>query len=196
MSDIVLRNVSKRFDEKQVLQDFSHTFREGSFTCIMGPSGGGKTTLLNLLTGFISPDRGPIDGLPERIAVVFQEDRLCEDFSALTNIRMVTGKKLSDEMIRRELEELGLSGSIDQPVDELSGGMKRRVAIVRAILYDADLILFDEASKGLDEERKKQVLDYIRRKTAGKTVIYITHDPEEAAYFGGDPVTVGNSESE
>ena len=87
---IELQNVSKAFGEKQVLQDFSHTFPEGELTCVMGPSGCGKTTLLSLLLGLEQPDAGKILGMEgRRKSAVFQEDRLCENASAVSNIRLV-----------------------------------------------------------------------------------------------------------
>ena len=88
---IELQNVCKAFGEKQVLQDFSHTFPEGELTCVMGPSGCGKTTLLSLLLGLEQPDAGKILGMEgRRKSAVFQEDRLCENASAVSNIRLVT----------------------------------------------------------------------------------------------------------
>lgn len=146
----------------------------------MGPSGCGKTTLLNILLGLERTDRGTITGLPGRMSAVFQEERLCEDFSAVTNVRLVTGKSVSDEEIARCLSSLGLSGSTHVPVRELSGGMKRRVAIARAVLAEGELLILDEPFKGLDEATRETVAAEMRRRTIGKTVVMVTHDPAEA----------------
>lgn len=184
MKDIICTNLSKAFENQSVLQDFNHTFAAGTITCIIGESGCGKTTLLNLLAGLVKPDAGTIDGVPEKIAYVFQEDRLCEDFNAIANIRLVCGN-MKKESIIQQLQEILPEENLFKPVGEYSGGMKRRVAIARAVCYDADCILLDEPFKGLDEELKNTVMDYVLKNAAGKTVICVTHDREEAAYLGG-----------
>lgn len=188
MKDLVLSNITKSYGERLVLENLSLCFPAGSVTCIMGPSGCGKTTLFNLITGSIKADAGTICGLPEKLSIVFQEDRLCESFSAVSNVRLVTGSSMSDREIVQHFEELGLGDSAYMPVCNLSGGMKRRVTIARAICYDAELILLDEALKGLDDERRHLTMDYIKRHSQGKTIICITHDPKEAEYMGGTTI--------
>lgn len=191
MSDIVLTEVTKRFAENTVLLKRSFRFPEGRISCVMGPSGVGKTTLLLLIAGLLKADSGEISGVPERIAFVFQEDRLCEDFNAAANVRLVTGRSVKPQKIREALLGLGLpEESLSQPVREFSGGMKRRVAIARALLYSPELLLMDEPFKGLDEELRRKVMDEIKARFRGKTVILVTHDPEEAAYLGGDVITI------
>jgi NitT/TauT family transport system ATP-binding protein len=183
---IELQNVSKSFGEKQVLQSFSHTFPEGELTCVMGPSGCGKTTLLSLLLGLEQPDSGRVLGMEgRRKSAVFQEDRLCDNFSAVANIRLVTGRTLPEKVILQHLEELGLSDSVRLPVSQMSGGMRRRVAIARAVCCGPELLLLDEAFKGLDEQCRRDTAAYIRRHTAGASVLCVTHDPEEATLLGG-----------
>lgn len=185
MMDLVLSNITKSYGDRLVLEDLSLTFPAGSITCIMGPSGCGKTTLFNLITGTIKADSGTISGVPDRLSIVFQEDRLCESFSAISNIRLVTGDRMSNEEIMEHFEELGIADSAHMPVCNLSGGMKRRVTIARAICYDSELILLDEALKGLDDERRHLTMDYIKKHSQGKTIICITHDPKEAEHMGG-----------
>ncbi|MBQ4290437.1 MAG: ABC transporter ATP-binding protein [Clostridia bacterium] len=185
MSDILLDRVSKSFGENRIISNLSLRIPEKSVTCILGPSGCGKTTLLNLIAGILSPDSGTITGVPEKRSFVFQEDRLCEDFSGYRNIRLVTGNKRSKEDIHRHLAELSLSEEREKPVREYSGGMKRRIALARAICYDADCIFLDEPFKGLDPDRKKETMDYVRRYTESKTVLFVTHDESEAKYLGG-----------
>jgi len=191
MTDIRLEGIVKSFDGRAVFDGLTLTIPAGETTCVMGPSGCGKTTLLNILAGLVKPDGGAVTGVPERVAFVFQEDRLCEAFLAVSNVRLVTGKRVSREAVAAALGELGLGESLDQPVASFSGGMKRRVAVARAVLYGAELLLLDEAFKGLDEERKRLTMDYIKAHTAGKTVVCVTHDPEEAAYLGGRIVELG-----
>ena len=181
---ITIDKLNKAYGDKQVLRDFSAKIPLGKTTVIMGPSGCGKTTLLNILMGFSSPDSGRLENLPERIGAVFQEDRLCEDFSVLSNVSMVLSKK--SESPRELLEKLGLGEELQKPVRTLSGGMKRRVAIARALCYNGDLLILDEAFKGLDEETKKAVMELVLRESAGKTVIAVTHDPEEASILSNN----------
>ena len=186
-----IQHLCKSFDGKMVLDHVSLTLESGGTACLMAPSGRGKTTLLRCIAGLETPDSGQITDLPERIAYVFQEDRLCDGFSAVDNIRLVTGKALGEGEIRRHLEELGLAGSLDQPVRELSGGMRRRVVISRAVCFGADLLLLDEPFKGLDDEARQQTADYILRHRGAAAILCVTHDREDAAALGGaDIVTL------
>ncbi len=180
-----IQHLCKSFDGKMVLDHVSLTLESGGTACLMAPSGRGKTTLLRCIAGLETPDSGQITDLPERIAYVFQEDRLCDGFSAVDNIRLVTGKALGEGEIRRHLEELGLAGSLDQPVRELSGGMRRRVVISRAVCFGADLLLLDEPFKGLDDEARQQTADYILRRRGAAAILCVTHDREDAAALGG-----------
>lgn len=180
-----IQHLCKAFDGKVVLDHVSLTLESGGTACLMAPSGRGKTTLLRCIAGLETPDSGQITDLPERIAYVFQEDRLCDGFSAVDNIRLVTGKALGEGEIRRHLEELGLAGSLDQPVRELSGGMRRRVVISRAVCFGADLLLLDEPFKGLDDEARQQTADYILRHRGAAAILCVTHDREDAAALGG-----------
>ena len=180
-----IQHLCKSFDGKVVLDHVSLTLESGGTACLMAPSGRGKTTLLRCIAGLETPDSGQITDLPERIAYVFQEDRLCDGFSAVDNIRLVTGKALGEGEIRRHLEELGLAGSLDQPVRELSGGMRRRVVISRAVCFGADLLLLDEPFKGLDDEARQQTADYILRHRGAASILCVTHDREDAAALGG-----------
>ena len=180
-----IQHLCKSFDGKVVLDHVSLTLESGGTACLMAPSGRGKTTLLRCIAGLETPDSGQITDLPERIAYVFQEDRLCDGFSAVDNIRLVTGKALGEGEIRRHLEELGLAGSLDQPVRELSGGMRRRGVISRAVCFGADLLLLDEPFKGLDDEARQQTADYILRHRGAAAILCVTHDREDAAALGG-----------
>ena len=176
--NLVLEHISKAYGEKTVLKDFSHTFPAGKRTCIMGPSGCGKTTLLRIILGLEAPDQGTMSGRPERVSAVFQENRLFEDFSALSNLVAVChhGDK---QVMADHLTELGLGDSLHKPVRTLSGGMKRRVAIARAVLAPGELIILDEPFTGLDKDTKEEVLTYLKHHTLGRTLIIVTHDPAE-----------------
>lgn len=182
---IIIDNLAKSYGEKLALPPFSAQVAAGEIVCLLGQSGCGKTTLLRLLLGLETPTSGAVIGLPDRIGAVFQEDRLCPAFSAMTNVSLALGRQAPKEEIVALLTDLGLSDALTKPARELSGGMQRRVAIVRSLLYPADLYLMDEPFKGLDEDTKKQVMDAVLARTKGKTLLVVTHDPEEARYLGG-----------
>jgi NitT/TauT family transport system ATP-binding protein len=183
--DIILSDLTKSFGENRVLDRFSATFPEHQLTCIMGASGCGKTTLLYMIMGLVQPDSGSVQGVPRSQSVVFQEDRLCENFNAVSNVRLVCPKTVAACSIIAHLESIGLKDSLAQPVSELSGGMKRRVAIVRAIMAQSDILLLDEPFKGLDDETKKTVISYIKDNMNNRTVILVTHNHDEAGAFEG-----------
>lgn len=175
--------VNKSFEGKPVIRDFSFHFEKAKRYGIMGPSGCGKTTLLNLLMGLVKPDAGQIRGQHRlRFSAVFQENRLLEPLTAYANVRLVTQTDRS--LIEELLVELGIPAeSLEQPVASYSGGMKRRVALCRALLAEYDLLLMDEPYKGLDEETRARVLTVVDRMTRGRTVILVTHDAEECAGY-------------
>ena len=177
--EIFSENLSKAYDEKKVLEHYSAIIREHQCSGIMGRSGSGKTTLLRILMGLEQADEGSIQGKLDRVSVVFQEDRLCEGFSAVANVSAALSRKVTRKQVEENLKTVGLEDSLNVPVRTLSDGMKRRVAIVRACMAEGDLLLFDEPIRGLDQETKRQVAEYIRRKTRGKTVIMTTHDEAE-----------------
>lgn len=177
---IVVKELSKQFDLRPVLRGFSHTFEDG-LTCIMGPSGCGKTTLLHILMGLLPMDGGGISGLEgKRISAVFQENRLCENLSAASNIRLVCGENVSPGDISDALGRVGLGECLRRPVRELSGGMKRRVAIVRALMAEFDVLFLDEPFQGLDAKTRLNVIAFLKERIVGKTVLMVSHDPSEA----------------
>ena len=179
MQDIVIRGLCKAFDGKQVLRDFSAALPAGQVTGLMAPSGAGKTTLLRILMGL-----GTITGLEGlRLSAVFQEDRLCENLNPVSNLRLVT-LALSRTAAAEALAAVGLTDCQRQPARELSGGMRRRVAILRALLAEYDLLFLDEPFKGLDQETKEIVMADTRRRCAGRTVLFVTHDPAELEALG------------
>lgn len=176
-------NVSKAYDGRPVIRDFSARFVPGSHTCLMGPSGCGKTTLLRLLMGLEAPDSGQIR-IPEgtRFSAVFQEDRLLNRLTAAANVRLAA--RASIAQAAELLLELGIPPEIlSQPVSTFSGGMKRRVALCRALLTEYDVLTLDEPYKGLDEDTRARVMRLVDVRTRGRTVILVTHAAEEAAGY-------------
>ena len=184
-------NLNKAFGTHIVLKDTSMTFPEGKRTVLMGDSGCGKTTLLRILMGLERRDSGEITGVPECVSAVFQEDRLLEGFNAVSNVAFATDRDITKEAILRHLAEVGLYDSAYQSVSELSGGMKRRVAIVRAILAKKELLLLDEPLKGLDEHSREQTAAYIKRHSEGVTTIIVTHDIDEVALMDAGLIHMG-----
>ena len=171
--------LSKSFDGKTVLSNVSIRLERGRHYCLMGSSGSGKTTLMNLLLGLLKPDSGTIRRAPDlKLSAVFQEDRLLEQMTAAANIALVS--KVPSAQIEKMLLELSISPeSLPQPVSTYSGGMKRRVALARALLAEYDALFLDEPYKGLDEQTRADVMAVVKRCAKGKTVLLITHDKTE-----------------
>ena len=192
MQNVRMKNISKTYGDKHVLNHVSKEFPMGETTVIMGASGCGKTTLLRILLGLEMPDSGEVTGMPEKVSVLFQEDRLCEDISAYENIALVLERKRTraqKDAQRRKIEQeavlVGITAEdLTQNVMELSGGMRRRIALLRALLYDADCVILDEPFKGLDAATKQIVMQYVKEKVVGRTTFLVTHDAAEADFFG------------
>ena len=177
--DIIIKDLCKSYSDNIVLDKLDAVIEKGKITCLMGPSGEGKTTLLNILMGFENADSGSIENIPAHKSAVFQEDRLCESFSAFTNVK-IANDSLTDEIVKEHLKLVGLEDAVNQTVSTLSGGQKRRVALVRAMLAEKDILFLDEPFKGLDESTKKTVTDYLAANTKKLTVVMVTHDADEA----------------
>ena len=156
--EIRAEKLCKAYHGTPVLQNVTFTAREG-VTCVMAPSGTGKTTLLRLLLGLEKPDSGSLTHC--RWSAVFQEDRLCEDYSAGKNVEMVLGNA---ESAAAALLKVLPAESLQKPCRELSGGMKRRVALVRAMEAKSKVILLDEPFTGMDAETRRQAEEYIRER--------------------------------
>ena len=148
-----------------------------------GRNGRGKTTLLRILLGLEKPDSGELMGMAVRWSAVFQEDRLLEGLDALGNLRFALGTDYEEAKAAAMLTALGLTWETGKPVREWSGGMKRRVALARALLYDAPLLVLDEPFKGLDETTARQCMDALARRAAGRAVLLVTHDAQEGDYL-------------
>lgn len=176
-----LKNVCKSYDGKTVLQDVSAEINKGETVLISGVSGRGKTTLLRIMMGLTPPDSGEALDIPKSIAAVFQEDRLPNGFTPYVCVKMTAPHGISRETILSHIAEVGLSDSVNKPVSQLSGGMRRRVAIVRAVVCGADTVFFDEPFTGLDRETKLKTIEYIKRHNQGKTMVFVSHDAEDEA---------------
>lgn len=177
--ELRVEKLCKSYGGQTVLRDV--TFEaHGGVTCIMAPSGSGKTTLLRILLGLEKADGGTVTPGGARWAAVFQEDRLLDQLSALDNLRFVLGAEFREEEARTLLAELGLDDVGGKRVRDFSGGMKRRLALARALLVPADILALDEPFAGLDEENRTRAIACIRKYAAGKTVLLVTHDETDA----------------
>lgn len=183
--DILMEKINKSYGDKEVLRDFTTKFEEGTVTFITGESGIGKTSIIRILMGLEGYQSGSIRGLEgKEISVVFQDDCLCDKLSLDKNLSMVLdGQQDKEQDLDRLLDLFGLEGYRYKRVAELSGGMKRRLAILRAILYPHNLMILDEPFKGLDEENKKLVMGQVGKSLVGKTAIIVTHDKTEIDFF-------------
>jgi NitT/TauT family transport system ATP-binding protein len=182
---IVLTNISVSFDEKTVLENFNTSFEDGKKYAIMGQSGIGKTTILNVISGLVKARCGSVKNTSgNKISYIFQEPRLYDWMDVTSNVSIVSPlpKKQAKEKAKEILTALGLGESLNCMPRELSGGMKQRVSIARAIAYEPDILLLDEPFKALDDEMKRWVAEYLFSAMKDKTVIMVTHDATDTVY--------------
>ncbi len=175
-----MKNVSFSYGEREVLRNFSLRVENGQCICLKGHSGCGKTTVLRLLLGLETAEEGEIIG-PKQPSVVFQEDRLVSTLSLKKNVIL----PLEKERFAKALElihEAGLGDSVNKRVAQLSGGMKRRTAIVRAVAFGGDALILDEPFNGLDSDTRKTMAKIIKREflDKGRPVLMVSHIPADA----------------
>ena len=189
-----LKNISKKFKDRQILSDFNLTVEKNKILAIVGPSGGGKTTLLRMLAGLEKIDSGeiiyngeslPIDELEKRnlLGFVFQDFQLFPHLTVLENLVLSPIKTMNMEKNDAEkkaielLEKLGLEKQINNYPTSLSGGQKQRVALARAMMIDPKIIGYDEPTSALDPELRLEVEKLIlKNRELGITQIVVTHD--------------------
>jgi len=190
------RNVSKNYGEVEALKDLSLEFPRGQLTSLLGPSGCGKTTLLKIIAGLLKPTTGEIeiDGKavtspgPDR-AFVFQDFALLPWASVLRNVAFgleLRGVPESErhDIAEKYIKEVGLAGFEKSFPHELSGGMRQRVGLARALSVDADVLLMDEPFSAVDEQTRRKFQEDLLALVANenKTFIFVTHSIEEAVY--------------
>ncbi len=178
MSRIKIENLSKSFESKSVFQGFSLDIELDGITVIMGESGCGKTTLLRIIAG-LEKYNGTVSGVPESISFMFQEDRLLEWYSALENVSLVSNAETAEKY----LEKVELAKDINTQVSQLSGGMKRRVALARALAYNSQLVILDEPFKGMDIELKQKMMALVKEESKTRPFIVVAHEPDEADFL-------------
>lgn len=192
--DVEISGISKSFGTLELYRDFSMMIPGGKITAVAGPSGCGKTTLLRMIAGLEQPDRGSVT--PVTVSCVFQEDRLLPWMTVRENLRLIGTEEQVDQVLRMmELENFG-----EYLPEQLSGGMRRRVAMGRALVYDGEITLMDEPFAGLDPELKRQLIREVGAlwKAQDRTVFFITHDRSDAevladqiCQLSGRPVVLG-----
>ena len=187
-------NLSFSYKEKEILKDLNFAFKKGERVGIVGESGSGKSTFLRLLAGLLSPTEGVVsvavetkaEGIIKKISMVMQEAMLMP-LTIKENITL--GKDVPEERINEVIKAAKLDGwidSLEEGIDtylgdranEISGGQAQRIAIARAMLKDADIILLDEPTSSLDKETTTEVLEALDRLMEGKTVVHVTHHPD------------------
>ena len=185
MSNISIENISFSYDDKNVFTDYNSSFPIGKTSVIMAPSGFGKSTLLYMIAGLIKPSKGSIN-IPiqnPKFSFAFQDLRLIESTNVIKNITLVNSNIKDSKELDSCLEALDIKQLAHKKVATLSGGEKSRVAIARALMAEYDILLLDEPFNGLDDETKIRTMKFVKEKTAHKTVLLVTHNKDEAAYF-------------
>ena len=194
---LTVKNSGKRYGERWALKDVGFELKAGQFCALLGPNGAGKSTLFQLLTGMFVPDQGDIiiDQIDlrrhpakalARIGVVFQQQALDLDLTARHNLKFHAdlhgmAHALTQARIAQDCAALGLSDDLDRKVRELSGGTKRKVELVRALLHRPGLLLMDEATVGLDPKSRKDILNAVHGdvRERGTCVLWATHWVDE-----------------
>ena len=172
---IKLENITVKYGKQTVIDGLSFTFEDNIFYGITGGSGIGKTTLINAIAGLVPLSKGTINTNSAKIGYIFQDPRLFPWMTALENVACVCNDK---EKAHYYLNLL-LSESDNKYPHELSGGMKQRVSIARALAYESDIMLLDEPFKGLDEQTKQRTIQTVLQSLKNKTAILISHDKAE-----------------
>jgi len=213
---IEFRNVYKAFDDDPVLVDVSLLIESGETKIIVGESGSGKSTILKLILGLIRPDSGQIliggrdiTQLRERelvsiradIGMVFQEGALFDSLTVRENVgyRLYEEGEMSEEEVEahvlQHLGFVGLEDSIDKMPAELSGGMKRRVGIARALVGSPKVVLYDEPTAGLDPITKRTIVDLMikLRDLEGVTSVFVTHDLDAASTMANEGISTSEN---
>ena len=185
-----VKNITKNYNDLKVLKDISIDFPKNKTTCILGHSGCGKTTFLNILSGITKEDSGEIIGFKENISFVFQENRLIEWKNVKDNINFVLKGKMNREQIETTIDKYLKLVKLEEYKHyypkNLSGGMRQKISILRAFAYPSNILIMDEPFKSLDINSKQILIDFLKelRIIENKTCIIVTHDIEEAISLG------------
>jgi NitT/TauT family transport system ATP-binding protein len=199
MSDIILSGIAKSYGNKKVLENLHMTLRGGRIASVLGVSGIGKSTLLNIIGGLTSYE-GKLEGVPKEISYIFQNPALAPNLTVKGNLEFVLRAKIAAKserkrLIEEVLHEVGMSEESDKYPYELSTGMAQRVSMARAFVYPSGLIMMDEPFRGLDIATKAKLMKHLLAlwKVSGRTVLIVTHSVDEAVLLSDDIFVLGGS---
>jgi len=184
---ITVNRLVKTFGDNLVIDGFSAIFKPEQRYVLKGPSGAGKTTLLSLIARLIPPDSGNVV-FKGYISMVFQEARLFEERTAIENVQLVAGRHLTVDEIRALLAEILPDDSLDMPVSQLSGGMRRRLELCRALAVPSQALLLDEPFAGLDDASRELAYALVLKRLDNRILILATHDYQDALALGAQAV--------
>ena len=191
INKLEISHLTKRFGEKTLFEDLDLTLTAPAV--LWAPSGWGKTTLLRILMGLETPTSGSVQGVG-KVSAVFQEDRLCPQLTAVENIALVLPGPMSQYKTQIELDfqQLGLDGAaLSLPARKLSGGQKRRAALLRALWAESDTLLLDEPFTGMDPETMKKAAALLKARCQDRKVLLATHDREAIEALGWEVIELG-----
>jgi NitT/TauT family transport system ATP-binding protein len=203
MGNIELTDITKKYGNIPVFENFSAVFKQGEISCVLGRSGSGKTTLLNIISG-ITFFEGKVNTANQDISYVFQDNRLINNLTVYQNVEYVLLSKIKDKRKRTNiitplLEAAEIEDKKDKYPQQLSGGMKQRLSIARAFAYPSKTLLMDEPFRSLDPALKSRIINTFLKLWDKRTVVFVTHDIDEALLLSdtiyilnGSPATVTN----
>lgn len=179
---IQLNNLCKAYGDKVIFENYTRTLDFDGILVIQGKSGLGKTTLMRLIAGLEKTNKGEIIKSAQKVSFMFQEDRLLPFVTVLKNLTAVC----DEEKALEYLKLMGLEKEKNSSPLSLSGGMRRRVALARALCFDSDLVILDEPFKGLDEALKAEICEIIKEESKSRAFIIISHDSEDAKILNAE----------
>ena len=196
---IRIENINKRYKDNIIFNNFQIDFYENKINCILGKSGCGKTTLLNIISGVVKNDESDFKGIEDLgVSYIFQDDRLIDWLSVEDNIKLVIKKHYSEdkvnELCEKYLKLVGIYEYKNYYPQRLSGGMRQRVNIARAFIYPSKIIIMDEPFKSIDIKNKQIIMENFKKilEEENRTVLFVTHDIDEALYLGDVAFILGD----
>ncbi len=191
INKLEISHLTKRFGEKTLFEDLNLTLTAPAV--LWAPSGWGKTTLLRILMGLEMPTSGTVQGVG-KVSAVFQEDRLCPQLTAVENVALVLPGPTDQykKQIENDFQQLGLDdAALSLPARKLSGGQKRRAALLRALWAENDTLLLDEPFTGMDPETMKKAAALLKARCQDRNVLLATHDREAIEALGWEVIELG-----
>ena len=193
INKLEISHLTKRFGEKTLFEDLNLTLTLTAPAVLWAPSGWGKTTLLRILMGLEMPTSGTVQGVG-KVSAVFQEDRLCPQLTAVENVALVLPGPMDQykEQIEMDFQQLGLDdAALSLPARKLSGGQKRRAALLRALWAESNTLLLDEPFTGMDPETMKKAAALLKARCQDRNVLLATHDREAIEALGWKVIELG-----